>query len=115
MKNGNGGYKTTLLKKGWWICATVSREVFPRRAYVGQIQEVDAEGIRLTRIDWFTGMASGFDLLIPWRHLDGALVCTDKHDHDAFYKVAGEWETAIDQLDGPEGEEKAKPPNPFVS
>jgi len=43
--------KRLLLKVGWWVALTLKPNVAPLRSYVGQIQAVDAEGIRITLVD----------------------------------------------------------------
>ena len=51
----------------------------PLRCYVGQVQAVDAQGIRLTLIDWLVGMADDFDVFVPWRHIESAFIATPEH------------------------------------
>jgi len=46
------------LKLGWWVSRTLHRDIAPLRSYVGQIQQVDERGLRITMINWLDGAAS---------------------------------------------------------
>jgi hypothetical protein len=83
--------KDIALKPGWWVAVTLKPDTAPLRSYVGRIQVVDAQGIRLTLVDWFTGGASGWDLYIPHSNLESALVATEDHDIEGFRDASAEW------------------------
>lgn len=85
------------LKTGWWVAVTLKPNTAPLRCYVGQIQALDAWGLRLTLVDWFTGMAAGYDLYIPNANIESALVCTEKHDLEGFAERAGKWQEQMDK------------------
>jgi hypothetical protein len=85
---------TPTLKPGYWVAATLKPGTAPLRCYVGQIQAIDEKGIRLTLIDWITGMATNFDLFIAHESLESALVATGEHDLREFGERAGKWQEA---------------------
>jgi hypothetical protein len=85
-----------LLKVGWWAALTLKAGVAPLRCYVGQIQALDTEGVRITLVDWFSGIASGYDFYVPHRNIESALVCTEQHDLDGFGERAGKWQAQMD-------------------
>ena len=64
---------------GYWIAVVLPPRHRPLRCYVGQVQAVDAQGIRLTLIDWLVGMADDFDVFVPWRHIESAFIATPEH------------------------------------
>jgi hypothetical protein len=84
-----------LLKPGWWVALTLKPGTAPLRCYVGQIQALSDDGIRLTLADWFSGMATGYDFYVPNRNVESALVCTEEHDLKGFGDHAGKWQTAM--------------------
>jgi hypothetical protein len=100
-KNENGGFKTELLKKGWWVAVTVKPGLFPLRCYVGEVWAVQEDGIVITTVDWLMGTASGWDLAIPWENFDGALVCTELHDKRRFGEFAATWADDINKQSHP--------------
>lgn len=83
------------LKPGWWVAVVLKPGAAPLRSYVGQIQTIDAQGMRLTLVDWFTGHPSNWDFFVPQASLESALVCTDKHDSQLFGDAAGKWREAM--------------------
>jgi hypothetical protein len=90
------------LKSGWWVAVTLKPGTAPLRSYVGCIQEMDAQGLRLTLVDWFTGVAGGWDLYIPHSNLESALVATDAHDVESFREASAKWQNKMN------GQEKEK-------
>ena len=86
------------LRVGWWVAATVSEGIAPARCFVGQVEHVGEEGIRLTLMDWLVGRAAGWDVWIPWRNLECAMVCTGAHDLRQFGESAGQWQEHIHGL-----------------
>jgi len=102
-KTGN-----VVLKVGWWVALTLKPNVAPLRCYVGQIQAMDAESIRITLVDWFSGMAVGWDFFVPRANIESALVCTPGHDLKAFGEAAGKWQDRVEKL-GKEGEQEKQP------
>jgi hypothetical protein len=85
------------LKPGWWVAVALKPGTAPLRSYVGQIEAIDARGMRLTLVDWLIGTASGWDLYIPHGNLESALVATEKHDVKAFGEAAGKWQTQMEE------------------
>lgn len=83
------------LKVGWWVAATLKPGSAPLRVYVGQIQSVDSRGLRMTLVDWISGNADSWDLFIPHKNLESALVATNAHDLRRFGNVAGKWEETM--------------------
>lgn len=80
------------IEVGYWVAVVVPPNTAPLRCYVGQVEAVDAHGVRLTLVDWITGSASDFDLFVPWRHLESALIATPEHDLQAFGRRAVHWQ-----------------------
>lgn len=91
--------KTTgpTLKPGWWVAVVLKPGAAPLRCYVGQIQTIDGQGMRLTLVDWISGMPSGWDFFVPHASLESALVCTDKHDMKQFGDAAGKWQESMER------------------
>jgi hypothetical protein len=83
------------LDVGYWVAVVLPPGTAPLRCYVGQVQAVDAQGIRLTLVDWLVGMADDFDLFVPWRHLESAFIATPEHDLSDFGRRAGQWQDAM--------------------
>ena len=94
---GKPAPKTTgpTLKPGWWVAVVLKPGAAPLRSYVGQIQTIDAQGMRLTLVDSFTGYPSNWDFFVPRASLESALVCTDQHDSNQFVDAAGKWQEAM--------------------
>jgi hypothetical protein len=93
-KNGTVKSQPTL-QPGWWVALTLAAGSAPLRCYVGEVQAVDERGVRITLVDWLLGMACGFDLFVPWRNIESALVGTDQHSLDHFGDEAGKWQTRM--------------------
>jgi hypothetical protein len=83
------------LKPGWWAAVVLKPGTAPLRCYVGQIQVIDAQGLRLTLVDWISGFAANWDLFIPHSNLESALVATDRHHLDQFRDASGKWQEAM--------------------
>jgi len=88
-------YKDQTIAAEFWIALTLREGTAPLRSYVGQVQAVDTNGIRLTLIDWLIGNASGYDLFVPWLNIEAALIATPEHDADGFSKRAAAWQKAV--------------------
>jgi len=82
------------IEPGFWVAVTLKKDSAPLRVYVGQVQEVDDSGIRLTLIDWLIGTATGWDLFVPWATLEAALVATPEHDVERFGEAGARWQEA---------------------
>jgi hypothetical protein len=80
---------------GYWIAVVLPPDTAPLRCYVGEVQAVDAHGIRLTLIDWLVGMADDFDVFVPWQHIASAFIATPEHDLHDFGRRAGHWQEAM--------------------
>lgn len=80
---------------GYWLAVVLPPDTAPLRCYVGQVQAVDVQGIRLTLVDWLSGMADGFDVFVPWRHIQSAFIATPEHDLHDFARRAGQWQDAM--------------------
>ena len=88
-----------LLKAGWWAALNLKPDVAPLRCYVGQIQAMSDDGIRITLVDRIRGLADGYDLYVPHRNIESALVCTEEHDFESFGDHASKWQTNMDEKD----------------
>jgi hypothetical protein len=98
----------TLLKPGWWVTPTLKPDTAPMRCYVGQIQALSNEGIRLTLVDWISGMADGYDVYVPHRNIESALVCTDKHDLKGFRDASSHWQNDMNKAAAEHEQEPAE-------
>lgn len=83
--------KVTLatLKKGYVVGIALEKSIADLSFYVGEIQEIDSMGIRVTLFDWIIGMMTGFDMFIPWTNIVGISVCTEEHNLKLFVEYAG--------------------------
>jgi len=82
---------------GHWVALTLPEGVAPLRSYVGQVQATDEYGVRITLVQWLTGTATGYDLFVPWEHIQSALVATPEHDIEGFAESAGRWQSALNK------------------
>jgi hypothetical protein len=96
------------LKPGWMVAVVLKPGTAPRRCYAGEIQAIDAQGLRLTLFDWVAGMATGWDFFVPYMSLESAFVATDQHDLRRFGEAVGKWQEAMD----PEREKPPQEPQP---
>ena len=73
------------MKEGWFV-AIHHEPAYPGAigCVVGQIQQVDERGIRITHIDWLTGDCTGMDHWIPWSGIREMVVATDQHHPQTF-------------------------------
>ena len=83
-----------VLKIGWWVALTMKPGRSPLGCYVGQIEAVGAEGVRITMIDWLIGEAVGFDFFAPWESIASAMIATEAHDLKGFGESAGRWQAS---------------------
>jgi hypothetical protein len=82
--------------------------VAPLRCYVGQIQAIDSDGMRITLVDWFTGMAANWDFFVSHRNIESALVCTEEHDLKGFGDAGGKWQEQMDKIGHGDKKEEAR-------
>ena len=75
---------------------TLKPDTAPLRCYVGQIQALDADGMRLTLVDWIVGAAVSWDLYVPHRNIESILIRTDEHDLKGFGDAAGKWQERME-------------------
>lgn len=87
--------KITTIKPGYWIAASLKPNTAPLRCYVGQVQAVDDLGVRLTLVDWLSGLAAMDDIFIPWHNLESALIATEDHDKTHFGDAAIQWQNQM--------------------
>lgn len=88
------------LEPGYWVAVSLPPGTAPLRCYVGEVQAVDAQGVRLTLIDWLTGTADSYDLFVPWRNLETALIATPEHDLTSFIRQqAALWQERMGEHD----------------
>jgi len=76
---------------------TLKPDTDPLRCYVGQIQSVDALGIRVTLVDWIIGEALRWDLFVPRGNIESMLLATEEHDLKQFGDAAGKWQTKMEE------------------
>jgi hypothetical protein len=63
----------TTIETGQVVALVLHQPVAGLACYVGEVQTVDARGVRLTLVD---GPLTGFDFFAPWTNVEGALVAT---------------------------------------
>jgi elongation factor P hydroxylase len=80
---------------GYWMAVVLPKDTAPLRCYVGQVQAVDEQGVRLTLMDWITGTASNYDFFVAWRNLESALIATPEHSRHDFEQQARQWQEAM--------------------
>jgi len=66
-------------KEGWGVSIVLKSPVQKLLCWVGEIQAVDERGIRITTIDWVTGMMTGMDWWFPWSEIAAIEVATESH------------------------------------
>lgn len=84
------------LKVGYWVALTLKAGTAPLRVYVGMIEAIDERGVRITLIDWISGIASSWDFFVPHVNIESALVGTQDHALDGFGKAAAEWQEKME-------------------
>jgi len=94
-----------VLKVGYWVALTLRPDVAPLRCYVGTVAEVDAIGVRLTLVDWFSGEATGHDFFAPWSSITSALVGTPADNLELFGKAASKWQSQMEEGKAPPAQE----------
>jgi hypothetical protein len=77
---------------GYWVALWLREEIAELRVYVGQVQAVDAHGLRLTLIDWLGGRATGWDFFAPWDAIAASLIATPEHDVGSFGEAGSDWQ-----------------------
>ncbi len=90
----------TCFKKGYLVALSLSENAAPLRSYVGEVQEVDSKGIRITLIDWIIGNFSHDDLFISWTNIEASLIATPEHDRGLFIESAIKWQTSMLKIKG---------------
>jgi len=75
--------KITTIKPGY-IVVLMTNLPTKLKTYVGEVQEVDDMGVRITLVQWLTGTATGDDLFVTWPNIIGAAVATEDHDLSQF-------------------------------
>jgi len=85
------------LQKGFFVALTLRHGAAPLDVYVGQVQEVDEHGVRITLVDWLIGAASGWDFFAPWSTIESALVGTPDHTLP-FGDDAGKWQKQVEEV-----------------
>jgi hypothetical protein len=84
-----------VLKVGWWVAVVLKPDTAPFRCYVGKIEALDTDGMRLGLIDWVVGDPVTWDFYIPHRNVESALLCTEEHDKKGFGEAAGKWQETM--------------------
>ncbi|EGK85120.1 hypothetical protein [Microcoleus vaginatus] len=88
-------YKDQTIAAGFWVALTLREGTAPLRSYVGEVQTVDGNGIRLTLIDWISLTLNGFDLFVPWSNIEAALIATPEHNSERFVEEAKAWPKSV--------------------
>jgi hypothetical protein len=90
-------WRQQTLAPGFWVALTLSPEAALLRVYVGQVQAVDAHGVRLTLVDWILGAATHWDFYAPWGQITSALIATPEHAREGFADAAADWQDRMPQ------------------
>jgi hypothetical protein len=85
-----------ILKVGWWVAITLKPNLAPHRCYVGQIEALTHEAIRLTLVDWIDDQPRGWGFVIPWVNVGTILLATEQHNAELFMKAAGDFQTRME-------------------
>ena len=72
------------LLPGYVVALTLKPGAAPLDCYVGEVQTVDSHGVRITLIDWMTGLFTHFDFFAPWESITSALVATPEHSRKSL-------------------------------
>lgn len=86
------------VRPGYMAALVLRKDAAPLRCYVGEVQDVDEHGVRLTLVDWFVGTPSGWDFFVPWESITAALVATSDHDLDRFRDAAADFQQRSEGL-----------------
>jgi hypothetical protein len=95
------------LQVGYVVALALREPCANNRCFVGQVEAVDDLGVRLTLVDWITGMMPGNDFFAPWDNIIGALVATPAHNKERFERDAASFQTRHNQQPGEEVEENS--------
>jgi hypothetical protein len=85
------------VQTGHVVALALTRPVGGMSCWVGEVQEVDDRGVRITLVDWLIGSACGYDLFAPWPMIAAALVATEDHDQPGFGDDAAAFQTACNR------------------
>ena len=80
------------------VALSLRADTAPLRSYVGSVQYLGPDGVRITLMDWIVGYPASFDFYAPWRNVESALVATKNHDTTNFGDDAGKWQTQMNKL-----------------
>ncbi|WP_329054082.1 hypothetical protein OG738_13565 [Amycolatopsis sp. NBC_01488] len=97
------------LAPGYWVGIALREPVSGSRYWVGEVQELDDHGLRLTLIDWIVGTATGWDFYVPWDNVLGAHVATPEHDLRQFGEEAGQFQTRHNEASSTEDKREDEP------
>ena len=82
------------------VALSLAAQAAPMRCYVGEVVYLGKDGVRITLMDRSMGRSWGFDVFVPWRNVESALVATTDHDTNDFVEEAEYWQTRVNNLDG---------------
>jgi hypothetical protein len=89
----------TALKIGYHVALSLKPQSATMRCMVGQIEDIDDTGLRITLMDWFVGACTEYDFFVTWESITSALVCTPNHDMHQWMGYAGNWQTRMNAMD----------------
>ena len=91
------------------VALSFAAKAAPMRCYVGKVVYLGKDGVRIRLMDRSMGRSCGFDVFVPWRNVESALVATTDHDTSDFGDEAEHWQMRMNNLDavspGPPDEE----------
>jgi hypothetical protein len=88
------------LVPGYAVALVLKAGTAPHRCYVGRVQAVDQQGVRITLIDWLEGQFTGWDFLAPWESITSAMIATPDQDIQSFVVEAAEFQKKCEHIEG---------------
>jgi hypothetical protein len=81
------------------VALSLAAQTAPMRCYVGKVVYLGKDGVRIRLMDRSTGCSCSFDVFVPWRNVESALVATTDHDTSDFGDEAEHWQMRMNNLD----------------
>ncbi len=95
--------KGDTIEPGYCVALSVVPQTTPDSCYIGLVEAVDAQGIRIALVHWDDklDMLSGYSesLFVPWMNIDSILVSTEKQPTRRFMTItAPKWQSRVEHL-----------------
>lgn len=89
-----------VFERGHLVALKVTGTVGGTSVLVGEVQAVDADGIRVSAMDWAVGLCCGWDYYLPHSRILDAMVATANHDLTRFGEAAATYQKRVDEESG---------------